>query len=111
MPDVQRNDEFWENLGITFSVPSEADFDEILDFYLREFVPGSSIHVFFFKKMGLPRPLFVYFCLFNQTLQFLQQMEVKKWHSNWCWESNPRPSEHESPPKTTRPRLPPLVHS
>ena len=40
MPDVQRNDEFWENLGITFSVPSEADFDEILDFYLREFVPG-----------------------------------------------------------------------
>ena len=77
MPDVQRNDEFWENLGITFSVPSEADFDEILDFYLREFVPGSSIHVFFLKKMGLPRPLFVYFCLFNQTLQFLQQMEVK----------------------------------
>ena len=60
MPDVQRNDEFWENLGITFSVPSEADFDEILDFYLREFVPGSYIHVFFKKNGSSPAS----FCLF-----------------------------------------------
>ena len=64
MPDVQRNDEFWENLGITFSVPSEADFDEILDFYLREFVPGSSIHVFFKKKWVFPG-LFLFIFVFS----------------------------------------------
>ena len=30
--------------------------------------------------MGLPRPLFVYFCLFEQTLHFFQQINVKNVH-------------------------------
>ena len=58
--------------------------------------------------MGHPRPLFVYFCLFKQTLQFFQQVNVKKCPSSiCCWDSNPRPLEHESPTITTRPGLPP----
>lgn len=35
----------WETLGIKFSNPTEEDFDEILDFYLKQFVPGTK-----FKK-------------------------------------------------------------
>ena len=37
---IGNSDFFWENLGIKFTVPSEQDFDEILEFYKREFVPG-----------------------------------------------------------------------
>ena len=54
--------------------------------------------------MGHPQPLFSSF----QTFQCLQQI-----HSDQCpssiryWGSNPQPSEHESPPITTRPGLPP----
>ena len=49
------------------------------------------------------------FGLFNQTsLQFLKQIFVKKCPSSiQCRDSNPRPLEHESPPITTRPGLPP----
>ena len=36
--------------------------------------------LFLFFKMGLPRPLFVYFCLFEQTLHFFQQINVKNVH-------------------------------
>ena len=58
------------------------------------------ILLLFFKKMGHSRPLFG---LFKQTWQFLQQINEKK-----CpWDSNQWPSEHESPPITTRPGLPP----
>ena len=61
-----------------------------------------------FVKMGHARPLFVYFRLFKQALHFLQQI-CKKCHSSiWCRDSNPRPSEHKSPPITSRPGLPPL---
>ena len=50
----------------------------------------------------------VYFRLFKQTLQFLQQIYVKKSPSCIrCWDSNPQPSVHESPPITTRSGLPP----
>ena len=46
--------------------------------------------------------------LFKKTIQFLQQMNVKKCPSNiWRWDSNPQPFEHESSPMTTRPALPP----
>ena len=41
-------------------------------------------------------------------LQFLQQSYVKNCPSSiQCWDLNPRPSKHESPPITTRPGLPP----
>ena len=47
---------------------------------------------------------FVYFYIFKQTLQFLQQINVKNVHP--VHDLNPRPLEHESPPITTRPWLP-----
>ena len=62
--------------------------------------------------MGQPRPLFRLFpVFFKQTsLQFLQQIYVKKCPSSIrCRDSNPWPSDRESPPITTRPRLPPIV--
>ena len=37
----------------------------------------------FFKKMGRPRPLFVYFLVFsNKHYKFLQQINVKKCHAH-----------------------------
>ena len=60
------------------------------------------------KNMGQPRPLFHLFLSFQTTLQILQQINVKKCPSSIrCWDSNSRPLEHESPPITTRPGLPP----
>ena len=51
---------------------------------------------------------FIYFCLFKHTLQFLQQINVKKCPSSiWCRESISQHLEHEYPPITTRPGLPP----
>ena len=65
----------------------------------------------FFKKMGNPRPLFVYFQSFQTNINtILQQINVKKCPSSiQHWDSNPRPSERESPPITTRPGLPPKI--
>ena len=61
----------------------------------------------FFKKMGQPRPLFVYFRLFKQTLQFLKQINVKKCPSSIQHrDSNSQPFDYKSPPLTTRPGLP-----
>ena len=61
-------------------------------------------------KTGHPRLFFVYFCLFKQVLQSLQQIKVKKCPSSMrCWNSNPQPTEHESPPITTRPGLQPVI--
>ena len=62
-----------------------------------------------FKKLGQPRPLFILFLVFsNKHHKFLQQIYAKKCPSSIrYWDSNPRPSECESPPITTRPGLPP----
>ena len=58
----------------------------------------------FFVAKNVPTTasfLFI-FDLFKQTLQFLQQIYVKKCASGkWCWDSNPQPSECESLPITT----------
>ena len=52
-----------------------------------------------FLKMGHPRPLSRFIFVFSN----------KHYNSkNKCWDSNPRPSEHESPPITTRPGFPPI---
>ena len=59
------------------------------------------------------RPLFPLFTVFSskQTVQFLQQINVKKCTSCiWGWDSNPRPLEHESSPITTRPGQQPETH-
>ena len=53
---------------------------------------------------NIPDLFFVYFCLFEQKIPFLQQIYVKKCPSRiQCCDSNPRPLEHEYPPITTRP--------
>ena len=44
----------WETLGIKFSNPTEEDFDEILDFYLKQFVPGTK-----FEKYQIERTIYV----------------------------------------------------
>ena len=61
---------------------------------------------FFFKK-GQPRPLFCLFSVFsNKHYRFLQQIYVKKCPSRKQFrDPNPRLSEPESPPITTRPGL------
>ena len=59
---------------------------------------------------GLSLASFCFFHLFKLTFKFLQQIYVKKCPSYiWCWDSNPWPSVHESPPITTRPGLPPIL--
>ena len=55
----------------------------------------------FLEKVGHPRPVFVYFRLFKQTLQISQQNKCPS--SILCWVSNPWPLEHESPTITTNP--------
>ena len=56
-----------------------------------------------------PGLFFIYFRLFKHTLQFLQQINVKKCpFSIQCQHSYSRPLEHKSPPIATRPGLPPI---
>ena len=65
---------------------------------------------YFFKwaNLGL---FFIYFHHFKQTLQFLQQINVKKCPSSiGRRELNSQPSDYKSPPLTTRPGLPPLTY-
>ena len=63
-----------------------------------------------FIKMGQPRLLFAYFRSFqtNNTIFTTNQSEKSHVHPVYGTRiQNPRPSEHESPPITTRPGLPP----
>ena len=47
---------------------------------------------------------------FKKTIQFFQQINLKKCLSSiQCWDSNPQPLEHESPPITTSPGIPPKI--
>ena len=69
---------------------------------MRKFEKG------FFKKWANPGLFFVYFRLFKQTIQFLQQINVKNVHPVYIARIRTHiPLEHESPPITTRLRLPP----
>ena len=54
------------------------------------------IKIIFFKR-AIPGLFFVYFRLFN----FFNKCQF----SILCWDSNPQPSKHESPPITNRPGL------
>ena len=66
---------------------------------------NSSIQMMVNANPGL---FFVYFGLFKQTLQFFTANMCEKSPSKiQCRDSNPRPSECDSPPITTRPGLPP----
>ena len=66
--------------------------------------------IYFLKKiMGQPGLFFIYFRLFKHTPQFFTTNKCENCPSSiWCWDSNSRSLEHESPPITTRPGLPPL---
>ena len=65
-------------------------------------------HKYFFKKWPTLVSFSFIIVLFKQTLQFLQQINVKKCSSSiWHQDSNSQPSDCESPPLTTRPGLPP----
>ena len=65
----------------------------------------------FFFKWANPGLFFIHFRLFNtQITKFSTNRYVKKCPSSlWCWDSNSRLLEHESPPITTRSGLLPLV--
>ena len=54
------------------------------------------------------RTLFFIFSVFLKTkiTIFTTNQCEKCPYTLWCWDSNPRPSEHESPPITTRPGVP-----
>ena len=67
-------------------------------------------NVTFFFKIGQPRPLFVYFQSFQTNIItiFTTNICEKCPSSIRCRDSNPRPSERESLPITTRPGLPPI---
>ena len=70
--------------------------------------PSSTNRYDGFFKWANPGLFFIYFRLFKHALQFLQQINVNKCPSSIrCRDSNSQPLEHESPPITTRPGLPP----
>ena len=61
----------------------------------------------FFEWANSASFLFI-FGLFKQTVQFLQQINVKKCqYSIQHWDLNPQPFEHDLSPIITRPGLPP----
>ena len=59
-----------------------------------------------FLKNGPPQPLFRLFSPFPTNITIFTANICEKCPlSMQCWDSNPQPSEHESPPVTTRPGL------
>ena len=69
----------------------------------------TNFNLFFLKKWANPASFLFIFGLFQTNINtILQQINVKKCPSSIRHrDSNPRPSERESPPITTRPGLPP----
>ena len=60
--------------------------------------------------MCQPGLFFIYFRLFKHTPQFFTTNKCENCPSSiWCWDSNSWSLEHESPPITTRPGLPPFT--
>ena len=67
----------------------------------------------FLKNGPTPASFIVYFRSFQTNIitNFTTNKCEKCPPSTRCWDSNPRPLEHESTPITTRPRLPPKILS
>ena len=66
----------------------------------------------FLEKMVHPPNLFHLFLVFSKKhYNFTTKQCEKSPSSNRCWDLNPQPSEHESPPITTRPGLLPWTKS
>ena len=65
------------------------------DFEARKKIGKILLVTFFLKKWANTGLFFIYFRLFKQTLQFLQQTNVKKCPSSiWCRDSNSQPSDY-----------------
>ena len=62
-----------------------------------------------FLNKPSPASFFVYFQLRKQTTIFTTNKCEKCPSSKWHWDSNTQPLEHESPPLTTGPGLPPKL--
>ena len=74
---------------------------------LRVFTKPSCL---FFYEMGLPRPLFYLFSSFQTQITIFTTNKCEKCPSSiQCQDLNSRPLEHDSPPITTRPGLPPAL--
>ena len=58
-------------------------------------------------KMANPGHFYRFFGLFQTNIIFTANICEKFPSSKWCQDSNPPHLEHESPPITTRPGLPP----
>ena len=61
-----------------------------------------------FLFMSQRRPLLSFLLIFSNKHHYKFYNKLM-WKNVRCWNSNPRPSEHESPPITTRPGFPPLL--
>ena len=87
----------WNWISILSAKIKLENTNYMIDIYMR----------FLFLKMSIPAT-FRFF--YKQTIQFLQQINVKKCPSRiQHWDLNPRPLEHESSPITTRSKLPPAL--
>ena len=63
------------------------------------------------KRMGQTRPLFHLFLSFQTFITIFTTKNMKKCRSSiQCRDSNSQPLEHQSPPITTRPGLPPILN-
>ena len=61
------------------------------------------------KKMGQPQSLFNLFSSFQTHITIFTTNKCESSSSILCQDSNSQPSEHESPPITTRPELLPYI--
>ena len=67
-----------------------------------------AFYIYFFNGPS-PASFSVYFLSFQANITIFTTSICGKCPSSiWCWDSNPRPSEHESTPLTNRPGLPPF---
>ena len=78
----------------------------VIEWFRKMIIKHIWVTCFFKKKWFIPSLFFVYFRLSKQTLQFLQEICEKCPSSIRGCDSNPQPSEPESPPITTTPGLP-----
>ena len=74
---------------------------------LQQTCLGNILNFSFFKKQAIPTSFPFVFDSSNKHYNFTANKCEKCPSTIWCWDSNPRPSEYESPPITTRPGLPP----
>ena len=65
-------------------------------------------NLLFFKNGPALGIFFIYIVFSNTHYNFYIKKCEKCPSSIWCWDLNSQPLEYESPPKTTRPGLPPI---